>query len=154
MKKYSVVQREVRDVEGQELRTTVLFPAGEEGKNSDKSEKGYSIIQIALGLSMLIIGMNHLPPSPAPDSFDPAVSEETAGPVPKESDPCPNGAAYFLFVAGIVILVTNLISIVTKISQHVVAYDGKVTCGEKCGLGLLGCASFVLGIVDTVMLFW
>ena len=40
MKKYSVVKREVRDVEGQELRTTVLFPAGEEGKNSDKSEKG------------------------------------------------------------------------------------------------------------------
>ena len=34
------------------------------------------------------------------------------------SDPCPNGAAHYLYVAGIVILVTAGINIISQISKY------------------------------------
>ena len=33
-------------------------------------------------------------------------------------DPCPNGAANYLFIAGICILAANLVNIVAKASQY------------------------------------
>eukprot|EP00091_Calanus_sinicus_P017014 TRINITY_DN3675_c0_g2_i1.p2 TRINITY_DN3675_c0_g2~~TRINITY_DN3675_c0_g2_i1.p2 ORF type:complete len:131 (-),score=30.48 TRINITY_DN3675_c0_g2_i1:328-720(-) len=77
------------------------------------TEKGYSFIQIILGVIMLVIGMKYLP-----SSAEGYYTEETTGPpVVKERDPCPNGAAYYLYIGGICILVANLVNVVSKVSQ-------------------------------------
>jgi len=124
--------------------------------NGEMTSKGYSCTQIILGVIMLVIGMKYQPSAPGSGSLEPTISEETAAPssLPNERDPCPNGAAYYLYVAGISILVTNLVSISSRICKCLAELDGKITSGEKCGLGLLGCASCILAIVDIVMLIW
>jgi len=84
--------------------------------NGEKTQKGYSIIQIALGIIMLVIGLKYLPPAMEEVSEDQVVSAD--GVKSKEDDPCPNGAAYYLYVAGIVLLVTNAIHILSRVSQY------------------------------------
>jgi len=118
-------------------------------QNGQKTEKGYSIIQIALGAVMLGIGIQYLPKESTEDTVLPE-----GAPVPKESDPCPNGAAHYLYVAGITLLVTNGVGLLSKVSQYLAERDGKISGGEKCGLGLLSFASGVLAIVDIAMLIW
>eukprot|EP00092_Neocalanus_flemingeri_P046733 GFUD01052682.1.p1 GENE.GFUD01052682.1~~GFUD01052682.1.p1 ORF type:complete len:215 (-),score=51.47 GFUD01052682.1:114-758(-) len=131
---------------------------GEQKTNAEKTEKGYSLIQIILGVIMLYIGLHHLPAATEVDTVATTISEETAAetaPLPsEESDPCPNGAAYYLYVAGIVILVTNLVSIVSRISKYLAMKDGTIDCGEACGLGFLSFALLVLFIADIAMLIW
>eukprot|EP00092_Neocalanus_flemingeri_P097040 GFUD01123599.1.p1 GENE.GFUD01123599.1~~GFUD01123599.1.p1 ORF type:complete len:213 (+),score=45.24 GFUD01123599.1:145-783(+) len=129
----------------------------EKKDNADKTQKGYSFAQIILGVIMLVIGLKHLPAATEGDAIATTISEETAAEAPlpsEESDPCPNGAAYYLYVAGIVLLVANLVSIVSHISKYLAMRDGKVDCGEKCGLGILSFASFGMVIADIVMLIW
>ena len=86
-------------------------------------------------------------------------------------DPCPNGAAYWLYVAGICLLVSNckfikltlnivFISILTAINTWAKIYkkcaerDGKIDCGEKIGMGVNKMSSGVMTIIDFVMLIW
>jgi len=118
--------------------------------NGEKTQRGYSILNILLGIVMLVIGLKHLPPTADPAAS--TISEVSAA--SEESDPCPNGTAYYLYVAGIILLVANLVGIVTKVAQYLAERDGKISCGEACGLGLLNCASGVLVVAEIVMLFW
>jgi len=125
-------------------------------QHGQQSEKGYSCLQIALGAVMLGIGIQYLPTETG--AGDTEGSEDNilveGGPAPKERDPCPNGAAYYLYVAGIALLVTNLVGLCSKCCQYLAERDGKISGGEACGLGLLSCASGILVIVDLVMLIW
>jgi len=73
-------------------------------KNGSTTADGYSFVQLVLGLAMLIIGVIYLP------TEDAKITSST-----KESDPCPNGAAYFLYVAGTCLLVSNFINLLFKI---------------------------------------
>jgi len=61
---------------------------------------------ITIGFIIVIIGMKHLPP---------AVVLNTPS---KKSDPCPNGAAYYLFVAGIIMLATNFFLLLSKLTKY------------------------------------
>ena len=76
-------------------------------------------------------------------------------------DPCPNGAAYYLYVAGIVLLASNLVFVLatcypityaigTVIGKFVVLCDGTVSCGEKCYNSLVS----LVPIADVVLLIW
>jgi len=119
--------------------------------NGENTEKGYSASQIVLGLVMLIVGVRNLPTPPS----SPSAGEAALGSIrPKAEDPCPNGVAHFLYVAGIVILVTNVVSLLSKFSKYMAEKDGKVTCGEKCGLTILRVASLILIIADLAILIW
>jgi len=120
--------------------------------NGEKTQKGYSIIQIALGIIMLVIGLKYLPPAMEEVSEDQVVSAD--GVKSKEDDPCPNGAAYYLYVAGIVLLVTNAIHILSRVSQYLAERDGKISCGEACGLGILKFGSGCMAVADIVILIW
>jgi len=120
--------------------------------NGEKTQKGYSIIQIALGIIMLVIGLKYLPPAMEEVSEDQVVSAD--GVKTKEDDPCPNGAAYYLYVAGIVLLVTNAIHILSRVSQYLAERDGKISCGEACGLGILKFGSGCMAVADIVILIW
>jgi len=122
--------------------------------NGEKTQKGYSIIQLVLGAIMLAIGIKYLRPAVEEGAGAAVLSEESVVPLPKEVYPCPNGAAYYLYVAGIVLLVTNLIHIMSRVSQHLAERDGKISCGEACGLGILKFGSGVMAIADIVILIW
>merc|ERR1711997_119648 len=50
-----------------------------------------------------------------------------------ERDPCPNGAAYWLYVAGICLLVSNSINTWAKIYKKCAERDGKIDCGVEFG---------------------
>jgi len=122
----------------------------EKKKHGEATEKGFNGIQVILGLIMYIIGYNYLPSLDA--VVDAALSESS---IPsKEDNPCPNGAAYYLYVAGIVILVINLVNILSKAAKKWAEKDGKVTCMEQCGLTLLTAAGMILGITDIALLIW
>jgi len=124
--------------------------------NGEKTEKGYSVTALILGTVMLAVGFSYLPQSIEPHSSSSAavISEGRASVPSKESDPCPNGTAYYLYVAGITILVTTFVNIASKYGKYLAEKDGKVTCGEQCGLNILGFASVVLVITYLVMLIW
>merc|ERR1711872_389726 len=123
--------------------------------NGERTEKGYSVFQIILGLVMLIVGVKYLPSS---SSSSPSSSgyEADLRSANKDSDhdPCKNGVAYYLYVAGTIILVTNMVSLLTKFSKYMAEKDGRVTCGEKCGLTILSVASTILVIADLAILIW
>jgi len=122
--------------------------------NGEKTQKGYSLIQIVMGAVMLAIGIKYLPDpnNPAPET--PTLSENSVVPIPKDVDPCSNGAAHYLYVAGIVLLVTNLILILSQAYQWCAERDGKISCGEGCILGILKLCSGLMGIADFVVLIW
>ena len=75
--------------------------------------------------------------------------------LPQESmDPCPNGAAYWLYVAGICLLVSNSINILAKICKKCAENDGNIDCSEKFVMRVTQISSGVMTIVDLVMLIW
>eukprot|EP00090_Calanus_glacialis_P015274 TRINITY_DN24135_c0_g1_i1.p1 TRINITY_DN24135_c0_g1~~TRINITY_DN24135_c0_g1_i1.p1 ORF type:complete len:211 (-),score=52.58 TRINITY_DN24135_c0_g1_i1:59-691(-) len=95
----------------------------------NNTEKGYSLLQIIFGITMIIIGV-------------------------KYGDPCPNGAAFFLYVGGICLLLTNILNILSKLFLVQAVKDGKITSFETCGIWLLLAASGAMVIVDLVILIW
>merc|ERR1712029_472975 len=105
------------------------FQSEEFKQNFERNEKGYSIIQAVLGGIMIAIG--HL-----------------------WADECPNDAAYWLFVAGICLVVLNSINGWSKMYKQCAEKDGVITCGEKFGMGLNSFASGAMTIVDFAMLIW
>ena len=82
-----------------------------------------------------------------------ATISEDSVPLPP-TDPCPNGAAYYLYIAGIVLLVSNLIRIVFVVSQYLAELDGKISEGEVCCLSLIHLCHCVVSIADVVILIW
>merc|ERR1712061_931274 len=109
-------------------------------ENSSKSETGFSLMNLVLGIVMVAIGYQNLPGT--------ELEGEEAG------DPCPNGAAYWLYVAGICLLVSNSINTWAKIYKKCAERDGKIDCGEKIGMGVNKMSSGVMTIIDFVMLIW
>jgi len=114
--------------------------------NGLKTQRGYNIIQIILAAVMLAIGIKYLPEKTVP--------EGTKAPIPEDVDPCPNGAAYYLYVAGIVLLVSNLILILSQAFQWWAEKDGEISCGEGCLLGILKFSFSVISCVDIVVIIW
>ena len=80
------------------------------------------------------------------------LSEDSVPPPPK--DLCPNGAAYYLYVAGIVLLVSNLIRVVFAVAKYLAKLDGKINRGEACCLWLIILCQVVVSIADVVILIW
>merc|ERR1712228_40966 len=121
----------------------------------EHSQKGLSFIQIILGSIMLWCGNKYMPyvKKELP-------SEEVANatgsylPITTEVDPCPNGAAYFLYVAGILSLVTAGLHVLTRISYHLAMCDNHISTKEACWLLLLRMGSGVLVLADLVILIW
>jgi len=118
--------------------------------NGEKTEKGYSASQIVLGLVMLIVGVKYIPSSSPSSGSSGGEADLTDG----KRGYCDNGVANYLYIAGIVILVTNIVSILAKFSKYMAEKDGKVTCGEQCGLTILSVASLGLLIADLCILIW
>jgi len=114
-------------------------------ENSGKSETGFSLANLIIGIVMVAIGYQNLPQEM---TGTPAVAEDA------EQDPCPNGAAYWLYVAGICLLVSNSINTWAKIYKKCAERDGKIDCGEKVGMGINKMSSGVMTIIDFVMLIW
>lgn len=114
-------------------------------ENSGKSETGFSLANLIMGIVMVAIGYQNLPQEM---TGAPAVAEDA------EQDPCPNGAAYWLYVAGICLLVSNSINTWAKIYKKCAERDGKIDCGEKVGMGINKMSSGVMTIIDFVMLIW
>merc|ERR1711990_928752 len=110
-------------------------------ENSAKSETGFSLMNLVMGIVMVAIGYQHLPGE---------VAEGEAA----AADPCPNGAAYWLYVAGICLLVSNSINTWAKIYEKCAERDGKIDCGEKVGMGVNKMSSGVMTLIDFVMLIW
>merc|ERR1711997_253507 len=113
-------------------------------ENSAKSETGFSLMNLVLGIVMVAIGYQNLPQE--------SVEGEGAG--EEGGDPCPNGAAYWLYVAGICLLVSNSINTWAKIYKKCAERDGKIDCGEKIGMGINKMSSGVMTLIDFVMLIW
>merc|ERR1711983_658209 len=114
--------------------------------NSQTSEKGYSIVQAILGGVMVAVGYNYVWAHHNGGNVD-GVSTE-------EDNLCPNGAAYWLWIAGILLLVSNSINGWAKMYKKCAERDGKIDCGEKVGMAINSFASGVMGIVDFAMLIW
>merc|ERR1712152_83805 len=69
-----------------------------------------------------------------------------------EDNLCPNGAAYWLWIAGILLLVSNSINGWAKMYKKCAERDGKIDCGEKVGMAINSFSSGVMPIVDFVIL--
>jgi len=110
-----------------------------------RATKGYTGMQLIFGAIMVAIGVQYQDPDPCPEG-----SEKAS----EVCDPCPNGAAYYLYVTGITLLVTAGFSVLGEVSSYLAAKDGEVTCGERCGLLFLKFLGALMGIVDTCLLIW
>jgi len=105
--------------------------------------KGYTGMQLIFGAIMVAIGVQYQETDPCPEESK-----------PEDCAPCPNGAAYYLYVTGVTLLVTAGFSVLGEISSYLAAKDGEVTCGERCGLLFLKFLGALMGIVDTCLLIW
>merc|ERR1712115_39916 len=101
----------------------------EQKDNMDKGNKGYGLLNIIVGAIMVWQGDKYM-------------------------DSCPNGAAWYLYLAGILLLVTNLIGIIFECSQWLAERDGKITCCESFGLGILTFGKGIMAVVNFVIIIW
>eukprot|EP00090_Calanus_glacialis_P023491 TRINITY_DN36290_c0_g1_i1.p1 TRINITY_DN36290_c0_g1~~TRINITY_DN36290_c0_g1_i1.p1 ORF type:complete len:174 (-),score=23.32 TRINITY_DN36290_c0_g1_i1:58-540(-) len=69
-------------------------------------------------------------------------------------DDCNNGATTYLFLGGVVILVANFMALLLVGSKKIAEMDGKITCGEKCGLYFMASVAGFMTIVDFLTLIW
>jgi len=90
-----------------------------------------SVLQIAQGIAMVVIGQLHIDPAD-----------------------CNNGAAQYLLYGGIALLVLNVVTLVGGCARQLAMKDGKITASENCGLCVLGLLTGVLGITYLVILIW
>jgi len=117
-------------------------------QNSQNNEKGYSIIQLILGAVMVAIGYQNLP---ADYKYS---AEEIQELSVQERDPCPNGAAYWLYIAGILLLVANFMNGWSKFYKWMAERDGKVDKCEKFNMMVNSFSTGCMTIVDFAMLIW
>jgi len=122
------------------------FQSEEFKQNSQTSEKGYSIVQAILAGVMVAIGYNY-----TWMHWKESGHEDVS---PTEDNLCPNGAAWWLWIAGICLLVSNSINGWAKMYKKCAERDGKIDCGEKVGMAVNSFSSGVMTIVDFAMLIW
>ena len=101
----------------------------EEFKQNSKTS--YSIVKVILGGVMVDFGSNYT-----------------------EDNLCPNGAARWFLIAGICLLVSNLINVLAKLFKKCAERDGKIDYGEMVVMDVTSFSSGVLTIVDFAMLIW
>eukprot|EP00092_Neocalanus_flemingeri_P062638 GFUD01075597.1.p1 GENE.GFUD01075597.1~~GFUD01075597.1.p1 ORF type:complete len:178 (-),score=24.74 GFUD01075597.1:72-605(-) len=87
----------------------------------DRFEKCYSTMNFIWSIIMLAIGGSYM--STAKDGSDdmPIMGEAlnmNITTTSEESDPCPNGAAYYIYVGGIIIVLSSLLNIGSKIAKY------------------------------------
>ena len=74
----------------------------------------------------------------------------------EERDPCPNGSASWMYIAGLLALVTQTLNIVAKIYQIFVLRNGSNGCGQQvlrnCGSYRFSSVSMI--IVELAILIW
>jgi len=130
-------------------------------QNSGASEKGYSFIQLIVGAVMVGVGYQYLPLqyrnwyyNPETMKIDNGDGTFTDIADPKEQDPCPNGSAYWLYVAGILLLVSNFLNGWSKMYKKCAERDGKIDCGEKFSMAVNSASSTIMSIVDFAAMIW
>merc|ERR1712173_315986 len=92
--------------------------------NSAKSETGFSLMNLVMGIVMVVIGYQNLPAETTGTLVEDG-GEEDAG------DPCPNGAAYWLYVAGICLLVSNSINTGRRCTRSALRETGRLTAARR-----------------------
>jgi hypothetical protein len=105
-------------------------------EQGEKSQTGYSFMQIIIGALMLWQGLKN------------------NGGTPPYSDTCPNGAAEYLYIAGILLLVINLMGLIAVVAQKCAMKDGKVTVGEQCGINLISFITGMMWLADLGLAIW
>merc|ERR1712115_213638 len=93
-------------------------------EQGEKGQHGYTILQVVIGIIMISLGSTF-------------------------QDDCPNGATKYLFNAGIVILVANLVALLAVGVKILAEKDGKVTCMESMGLLFI---NMVSGLTERMIL--
>ena len=88
---------------------------------------------------------------------------------PRDPLDCANGASQYLFYGGIIIIATNVLGLLAGCARQAALkvggwftarsffcslQDGRISCGENCGLCVLGLLSGILGIAAVVTLIW
>jgi len=109
---------------------------GLSAEQGEKSQTGYSVFQIVIGALMLWQGLKN------------------QGEDGTYTEMCPNGAAEYLYIAGILLLVINLVGLIAVISQKCAMKDGKVTFGEQCGLNFLSFITGMMWLGDLGLAIW
>merc|ERR1711872_520516 len=121
----------------------------------EHSQKGLSIVQIVLGSIMLWCGNKYMPYTKETMPSDAAANVSSISlTMMTEVDPCPNGAAYFLYVAGILGLVAAGLHILTRVSYHLAMCDNQVSTKEENWLLLLQIGSNILFFADLAVVIW
>eukprot|EP00092_Neocalanus_flemingeri_P021085 GFUD01022845.1.p1 GENE.GFUD01022845.1~~GFUD01022845.1.p1 ORF type:complete len:210 (-),score=31.25 GFUD01022845.1:126-755(-) len=123
----------------------------------DRFEKCYSTMNFIWGVIMVAIGGSYLPTAKDEADDMPIMGDAmnmNSTTTPEKSDPCPNGAAYYIYVGGIIIVLSSLLNIGSKIAKYCAAMDGQISSNEAFCLILLKVASVIMVITDIVVLFW
>ena len=97
----------------------------------ERSELRYSILQIILAIAMISIGAYY-----------------------NDEEVCPNHAAWWLFIAGLILLVLNILNVANKVYRRCLLDHGKNSFVKRCGLEILLVSSALLTIADVVMIIW
>jgi len=102
-------------------------------KQEDAKSSGgiWALVNIALSIAMVCVGNGY-----------------------RGDEYCKFGAADFLYYGGILGLVMHGIGVLTQVAEWCAKRDGRISAGEKCGLGLLGCATFLVVIGEVIVLIW
>ena len=112
----------------------------------DTSEISYFLMQAILGGAMMAVGYHY--------TWEYRNGGNVDGVSTEEDNLCPNGAAYWLWIAGILLLVSNSTYALAKIYKKCALRDGKIDFGEMVGMAVISFSSSVMIIVDLTMLIW
>ena len=140
-------------VEKEKAEEMPMSPRG--GRNGDRegldeatldtSEMSYFFGQAIFGGAMMAVGYSY--------TWEHHNEGNVDGVRTDEDNLCPNGATYWLWIAGILLLVSNSIYALAKIDKKCAERDGKTDFGEKVGMVVISFSSSLI-IVDLAMLIW
>jgi len=95
----------------------------------DKVNKGYGILSIIFGAVMVWQGTKYM-------------------------DDCPNGAADFLYVGGIVVLLVNGLAVLADFASYMAMRDGRISGKEQCCLCLIAMLRGLMAAVNLIITIW
>jgi len=98
-------------------------------ENGQKGQGCHGLVQLVLGCVMVGIGSSY-------------------------RDECPNGAAEYLFIAGIIMIVCNLLGSLLICFKTYAEKDGNISCMESCGICILSLTNCCIAISSIVILIW
>jgi|ERR1711909_7839 len=98
-------------------------------EQGQRGQSGHGLIQLIFGCVMVGVGVSY-------------------------RDQCQNGAAEYLYYAGIITIVCNLVGSLLVCFKTYAEKDGNISCVESCGICLLSITNCCLLISSIVLLFW